>query len=280
MKSGVQPTMVQRLSFFAFASLLTIFCGSFAIWHTGGGATMALGNPVGWGIGLVVSVAILQAPKIPNVSEAILATTLIALAATFADSGTSGVHRWMSLGLLQVNIAALLLPPFVAILSLGKTNQPLAALVLLAAMSLLVAQPDASQATALAITSPLLFGRWQSKWRWPMLGATLALAVTSWYRSDPLSPVAQVEGIFGIMWQMSPLLAAAGLAALAATIAAIRQANASTVALTAYCATIAVMPILGHFPVPLAGAGLSFPLGWWLGIAVLLRSRRFDQSRI
>lgn len=274
MKSGALPHLVSRISFFAVASLLAIGCGSFAIWHSGGDAVMAFGNLVGWGIGLMAAAAILSMPKIPRATEIFLAATVVALAATFADIGLSGVHRWIAMGPLRANIAGLLLPTFIAILCARKTSTTLTAMAWLAAIVLVVVQPDASQATALAIAAPSLFAHWPPKWRWPLLAVTILLAATSWLRPDPLQPVAEVEGIIELMWQISLALAAIGLAALAATIIAVRRADTSSTALAAYCAAVTLMPAFGHFPVPLAGAGISFPLGWWLGIAILLRSQK------
>jgi hypothetical protein len=274
MNSSALPNMVPRFAFFALASLLAIVCGSFAIWRSDGSTAMAFGNLIGWGIGLMATTAILFMPKIPKAAEISLAATIVALAATFTDSGLSGVHRWISIGPLRANIAALLLPTLVTVLSFRQTRPALAALAWLAAMILLAAQPDPSQATALAIAAPLLFAHWRSKWRWSALAATVALTMISWLRPDPLQPVTEVEGIVQLMWQISPALAALGLAALAATIVAVRQADISAAAFAAYCAVVAVMPALGHFPVPLVGAGISFPLGWWLGVAILLHSQK------
>ena len=243
MKSGALPYKVPRLTFFAFGSLLTISCGSVAIWLSGGSSAMAIGNLVGCGIGLVAASATLVIPKIPKAAEMVFAVMIVALAATFADSGLSGMNRWISIGPLRANIAALFLAAFVAILCARQTRPSLAAPVWLSAMSLLVAQPDASQATALAIAAPLLFPKWPSKWRWPVLVAT------------------------------------ATLAALAATIISVRRADISAAALAAYCAVVAVISAFGHFPVPLAGSGISFPSGWWLGIAIVLRSHPNEEAK-
>jgi hypothetical protein len=43
----------------------------------------------------------------------------------------------------------------------------------------------------------------------------------------------------------------------------------SPLALAAYLAVTAAAFLFGAYPVPLAGYGLSFVIGWWLGIAVL-----------
>ena len=43
-------------------------------------------------------------------------------------------------------------------------------------------------------------------------------------------------------------------------------------ALSAYFTACAIVPLFGAYPVPLVGLGMSFPLGWWLGMALLSRS--------
>ena len=41
------------------------------------------------------------------------------------------------------------------------------------------------------------------------------------------------------------------------------------VALSAYLAGISVAPVIGAYPVPLAGLGMSFPVGLWLAIGLM-----------
>lgn len=96
-------------------------------------------------------------------------------------------------------------------------------------------------------------------------------------RPDPLEPVAEVEQIFTMCVAVSPLLALiAGLALAAAAVAPLMFSSAAghatrdgAVALSAYFVAVSASPFYGWFPVPLVGLGMSFPVGWWLGIALL-----------
>jgi hypothetical protein len=47
-------------------------------------------------------------------------------------------------------------------------------------------------------------------------------------------------------------------------------ARDAALALSAYFFTVAIVPFFGWFPVPLVGLGMSFPVGWWLGMGLLL----------
>lgn len=72
-----------------------------------------------------------------------------------------------------------------------------------------------------------------------------------------------------------PALAAFGAVALAGAAAApLRLAENGKVgdaalALGTYFAVVALMPLAGAYPVPLVGLGMSFPVGWWLGVGLL-----------
>lgn len=81
----------------------------------------------------------------------------------------------------------------------------------------------------------------------------------AWTRPDPLQSVPEVEGIIGLALTVSPLLAMFCIASLAAAIA-----------LFTCFLVCALMPLLGAFPVPLVGMGMSPILGYWLGIGTLI----------
>ena len=80
-----------------------------------------------------------------------------------------------------------------------------------------------------------------------------------------------------LVFAVSPVLAAAAALALAAaSFAPLGMRNAAgaahriaALALTGYFISAAVCPAFGAFPVPLVGLGMSFPVGYWLGIALL-----------
>jgi hypothetical protein len=111
-----------------------------------------------------------------------------------------------------------------------------------------------------------------------MAAAAIILCLS---RPDPLAPVAHVEGIFALAWSQSPAIAVAmGFSLAAAALAPLvvwlshPPGMAAPLALALYLAATALAPLFGAYPVPLAGYGLSFVIGWWLGIAALCIPRR------
>jgi hypothetical protein len=150
-----------------------------------------------------------------------------------------------------------------------------------------VLQPDASQAVALAAAAAILLARAPAPLvlRAGLAAAFAAAALIAWLRPDPLQPVAEVEDIFGLALQATPGFAALGAASLAAAAAAplsLARAGSSgrsaALALCAYFAVAALAPLAGAYPVPLVGLGMSFPVGWWLGVALLAGAGKEAES--
>ena len=269
----------KTLGLFAAASALAIGLGSYGLSLSGAEFGSWSRDLLGWVAGAVLSAPIILVGRRRGVSIAIVSIAIVALAASLIAPGQSGVHRWLDLGPLNINVAALLLP--VAIIALSSLA--LAPATLLAAIAaigaLLVAQPDASQATAFLVAASLiLLGRTMSK-ALLILGLlmTCGLAVAAWLRPDPLQPVPEAEGIFGLIADISmPLAIAAGLALALTCLVPLRKLRSGSesgrraaTALTIYFFIIVIMPFLGAYPVPLVGVGMSFPVGFWLGIGLL-----------
>lgn len=204
----------------------------------------------------------------------------LALAATLVSGGQLGVHRWLQLGPLRVNAAEVLLPASVvacaAFLAARQPGWGTAGLILL----LLVVQPDASQATAFGGALIFLIASASASRPWRLGGVALVVlaVVATWLRPDPLAPVAEVEGIMGLAWRVSPVaavlawgsLAGAALSPLMMARSDGNRVRTAAVALAAYAALAALTPLAGAFPVPLVGMGMSPILGLWLGMGLLV----------
>ena len=147
----------------------------------------------------------------------------------------------------------------------------------LALAALLMLQPDASQATGLLVAVFLLWLRAEGSLvlKIAVLGIVAIATIVAWSRPDPLQPVEEVELIFALAWRTSALLASVAVAALACTclspliLAGRQEVRAASLALSAYFLTVSLAPLFGVFPVPLVGLGMSFPVGFWLGIGGL-----------
>ncbi|CAN5169885.1 hypothetical protein BH09PSE2_BH09PSE2_24700 [soil metagenome] len=203
----------------------------------------------------------------------------LGLAATFVAPGLSGVHRWVAAGPISFKMAELLLATFVVAAASGRASFVVRLICTLAVLLLLIAQPDASQAVAVAggaIAAILKSGAPSLRRALACVGIAVVAALAL-SRPDPLAPVPRVEGVLQLAAAYSHLLAAAAVVALGVSASAplvLRSsagaASAAAVGLSAYFALAALAPLLGAFPVPLMGLGVSPILGAWLGFGSLM----------
>ncbi len=269
----------QTLFLFAAASLAAVCAGSIIMAMIGLPPASWVRNPVAWLVGLLLAAGLLVGGRAPMIPKLMVGVAVAGLAGTFLAPDQEGVHRWVDLGPLHVNMAALLLPSAIVALSFVGIGTRLGLAAAAALAALLILQPDASQATAflLAILILLIRTPMAPKMRVAAIAVALAAAVAAWLRPDPLEPVAEVEEIFSIALAVSPpaaafaalALAAATLVPLAIRPSAGRDARNAALALAAYMAATALAPAFGAFPVPLVGLGMSVPVGWWLAIGLL-----------
>jgi hypothetical protein len=273
------------LAGFGLLSLLTVAAGCAVASAHGVPAGSWARNLVGWAAGAALAWGIARKPA---VLAWMLAATPVALAATRLDAGLEGVHRWIQLGPLRLNAAAIFVPAaIVALAVLRERRWSWAAAAV--SLGLLVVQPDASQAAALGMGMIVVLASLRANAAIRAGGAIailLAIAAAA-MRPDPLAPVPEVEGIVGLAWAWSPLAAVVAVGLLAATVLAPRwlasraegTEKTAAIALFAVLALTALAPAFAAFPVPLAGMGMSPVLGFWLGAGALAAAARSDAER-
>jgi cell division protein FtsW (lipid II flippase) len=235
-------------------------------------------NLAAWGVGGIAAWVI--ARRMSRLS-AILLIAPIALAVTLINPGQEGVHRWIDVGPVHMNAAALLLPAAVVALA-ALADRRWSWLAAAGMLGLLVLQPDASQAAALGAGMIVVLASLHASAlvRAGGAAATVLAVAAACLRPDPLAPVPEVEGIVALAWTWSPVVAAVAVALLAATaLFPLRLAGRSrpftpALALAACCGVQALAPALGPFPVPLLGIGMSPILGFWLGAGALAAAHR------
>jgi hypothetical protein len=214
--------------------------------------------------------------------------TLGALVATLLAPGMEGVHRWVSVGPVRLHVAALLLPLLlVALEHVARVRGWwIASLVAVGVVLALFLQPDAAQATAFAVASGVLLlpGARRSARRLTALPALPVLAGLSWLRRDPLAPVPHVEQIVGLAGNLGVGWAVAAIVSLLLLpvpflLAGRGAAGRTGVALGAYVTITLLAPLVGDFPVPVMGYGISPIVGYLAGVAALLRPAPVRQER-
>jgi hypothetical protein len=209
-----------------------------------------------------------------------------ALAATFAMTGSMGVHRWIQVGPLTVYAGAVCLPVLIVALGVfdafgGKLRWAPLFLAISVALLLLL-QPDAAQATAFAgaAFTLLIANDQRPRAAWAAAVVIALLAAWTWTRPDPLPPVPYVEGIIGLARQSGPAWLVASLAALAVLplpffVSPLSCQSPVARALGVYLCIAILASLFGHFPVPLVGFGLSPIVGYFVALANLrLRDSR------
>ena len=152
------------------------------------------------------------------------------------------------------------------------------------AMLILQQQPDAAQASAFGLASLILLWLNRSCANWFRLTMTTFITIAvllTWRQADPLLPVAHVERIIHLAINL-------GLRGIIASTLAIlcvfspfiyfisRNRKKSTdrhslaVAFLAYVVMQFIATEMGNFPVPVLGAGISYVLGHYIMVALVI----------
>lgn len=264
---------------FGVASLAAVAAGCVVMAQSGVAPSSWLRNAVAWAVGGVLAALLARygEPRKASMGAVVLGT--VALVATLFSAEVEGVRRWLDVGPLHINAAALFLPAMIVALAAIRIQSRAGLVVAVMTAAVILVQPDASQLTSFALAASILVVRSAvaSRWKAFVLLVAVVFALGGWMRPDPTTPVAEVEQIFTMCAAVSPLLAwIAGLALAAAAAAPLLFRSAvspaardGAVALSAYFVAVSIAPFCGWFPVPLVGLGMSFPIGWWLGIGLL-----------
>lgn len=266
------------LLLFGLASLAAVVIGAVVCAASGVPAGSWGRNIVAWAVGavLAVSVAIFARTGFSTIT---LWAAPLGLLVTLVSPDQEGVHRWIDLGPLHINMAMLLLPGMIVALAASPERRLLWA-AFLVALTVLAIQPDASQAATLAAVGAVIamIGAKPPLIRWGVPVASAGLATVAWLRPDPLQPVAEVEGIVRLAYSVSPLLAGVAVLSLAAvaTVPGLATQRMAGAALGLCFLLWALAPLFGAFPVPWVGIGMSPIVGGWLGVGLLAAAMRWN----
>lgn len=206
---------------------------------------------------------------------------------TFLNPGMEGVHRWISIGVIRLNIAMIVVP--VIMIRLGRLMQTkelgLGSVAAIGTVVVLFFQPDASQLTGFAIPMMILISsETRSKlWRLLIISVFSVCAILSWVHLDSLPPVNYVEGIvsmaadMGVLWLVLGIIS---LAILPLPFLLFPPENAGLISrcIGVYYIIILVSTVPGNFPVPLMGYGLSPIIGYFISLIWYRRSKYADQA--
>ena len=206
-------------------------------------------------------------------ARAAILITLACLAVPFV-SGAPGPYRWIPVGPLNLYIAPLLLPSFLAACSMLVLSKGVAKTLTFPALSvagvLLALQPDASQALALLAGASILVLCCEARSA-VSTAALIALALAAgcaFMRPDPLQPVPHVEEVFALSFEHSFLAGlVVGTSALVFIVSLCvfsLRGPAWLAAVAGYYAVLFCCSVAGLTPAPLIGFGAGPLLGFGL----------------
>jgi cell division protein FtsW (lipid II flippase) len=278
---GLRQALQHRfamLCVFGVCSFAAVAIGAYICALSGVPPALWIRNLAAWCVGAVLAVGLAFVRRTEALHVALWAAPL-ALLATFFSPAQEGVHRWIDAGPLHINAAMLTLPAATVALAALSREHVWAWGASFVALALLVLQPDASQATALAAVMAAIAAAASSRplLRFAIMAGAVALATIAWFQPDPLRPVPEVEDIIELAFAIAPALALAALATLLLTAISAealtryqREAPRTAAWALSLCflAWIAT-PYFGAYPVPWVGVGPSPIIGAWLGMGLL-----------
>ncbi len=210
----------------------------------------------------------------------IIPITIILLFLTFLDSGLDGVHRWVSIGPIKLNVASIMLP--ILIIELWRILKILnwwhSMIITLAVSILLALQPDASQTTGFVFPMIILLLSKANKSviRYSIISLILFIPIISWIFIDSLPPIDYVEEIVLMVKTVGTVWFLIGIGSLALLplpfiIFPTKNYRLISMCLGLYFIIILVSTLFGNFPVPLMGYGISPIIGYFIAITWLLK---------
>ncbi|MEG1892201.1 MAG: hypothetical protein RR301_12330 [Clostridia bacterium] len=241
------------------------------------GAAIALG-------GLAMGLSRIQSKCSPTLFV-IIGVGLLLL--TFVGKGAEQVHRWINLGGLSLLSAMIVIPCCLAAFCdlLAKRQSTFVTVSMLLIGTILFLQPDASQLTGFTLGCAVLLLQQKSR-SWAayltVLGL-LCLSVLSFFRLDGLEPVAHVEGILWLLKDVHPLLMVMGflsvvLVPMPFLLLSQERMRTASVAYGLYFEAMILFSVLGNFPMPMLGFGVSPILGYCMFYAWFLYEKKNSPS--
>ena len=221
-------------------------------------------------------------PRKSKYRSIILPAALCLLLLTFANPGLDGVHRWISISILRLNMAMIALPIiFVELWNASKTKGLTFVCVIAFGIALLLLlQPDASQLTGFAVPMTIMLCRKTNRKviRLLIISTFSLLVVLSWMYLDKLPPVNYVEEIvnlvadMGLFWLVLGIMS---LAVLPMPFLLFPPENAKSISryIGGYYVIIIVATQFGNFPVPLMGYGVSPILGYFISLIWYIQTK-------
>ncbi|AOV07353.1 hypothetical protein [Sporosarcina ureilytica] len=263
-----------------------ILIGTIAMVSYGVAASIWIQNIFIWIVGTVAGSVYLIRGKESNLNKINLPVSIVfiaLLAFPFWFNGLDGVHRWLTLGPIQVYIASIILP-FIMIhlwkLALNNREGYVAGLITLIACILFL-HPDANQLTAFICASAVIMWKTVRSWMIKALSFTLtvALVILSWVFLDDLAPVPYVEQILFLVSDLGHVWFVLGVLSLILLVLPFFLSGSTiSISLGVYFLMTIIGTFIGNFPMPIMGYGISPIVGYFIAITWYIKNKEASIS--
>ena len=220
----------------------------------------------------------------------IVIVSVLLLCSSFLSTGIEGVHRWIQVGPISLNTAFICLPVLlIAINKLMALGQSKVCYILIPIIAgVLFLQPDASMISAFSIALlPIIMSNPISKlFKYCALTILLILSVISWWNIDNLHPVAYVEDIIvlakegGWLYLLLCVISLFSLLLPFVKIDRYQQDGIISVSLGLFFFVLILSTLVGDFPVPLIGYGISPIVGYMISVAYVEKKKIHYAKRV
>ncbi len=263
----------------------SIFFGIFTMYHNNISSNLWLQN---FAVLLLVSISsyfiISRKIFLKLNSSIIILVGILLLLLTFIDNGLSNVYRWLSIGVINLNIGSIVLPLLLIELekNLNFKNWWLITLLAFGIIAILSFQPDASKVTAFTLASLFFIQKYVTKLiQYVVLAIPIMASVWTWYFLDDLPSVDYVEEILqmtkgiGTTWFIFSVLSLI-LLPIPFFIFKTEKNKSICISLGIYFSVVLLSTLFGNFPVPLLGYGISSIIGYSIAITWLIKNTEFE----
>lgn len=217
-----------------------------------------------------------------NTNGIFILISLLLLILTLISPGMNGVHRWVSIGIINFNVSMIVLP--IIIIELWKLSQikgmRFTVIITMAISFLLAIQPDASQLTGFSIPMMIILcSNTDKKYlRTFIVGILSILIILSWVFLDNLPAVAYVERIVNLLANMGLIWLIIGVISLAILpipfiLFPPKNLKLPSICVGLYFIIILISTLFGNFPIPLMGYGISPIIGYYIPITWYAKSK-------
>ncbi len=216
-----------------------------------------------------------------SVCYLITVINILLLFSSLIFNGISGVHRWVNIGPIALNIAFIAVPILLICIYIFSNSghlQTCYSLILSIAVILFL-QPDASMLTAFFMALIPFYRSNRNKfWKYSWI-LLLILSGVSWIRTDTLEPVSYVEDILIIAINISWGYLFCFLFSFGVLLWPFfkrnncKQYREISTSLGLFFLCLIVSTLFGNFPVPLIGYGISPIIGYLASVSYVEKNR-------